>query len=351
MWMNPQPVTTFPITNGENMLHDFDVFGCDAGYYGVKAAFRHAGAIQTTTFPSIAVRVTHAQIASPDIFLGPTGKKIEVDIDGSLYAVETDAQAIPSSRVVRTETDNFPRTDEYAALVLAALASAGARRVSCLVLGLPLQTMQKHGAYLKARFTREHRIRGRDICKVEQVAVVPQPLGSLAFIRSAGLKPPAANMSMCIVDSGWHTCDSIVVNPGGHIDMSRSLGRPGGAAIVIREVARLIAEETQERIENIDRIDHSLRTKEPLWLHGRQIELDPFLRRATQVTYAIASAVLTALGTTEDLYVFGTGGAAGYYATALSETLGCPVQSLDRSQVANAIGFLLAGERATGSRR
>lgn len=332
------------------MLHDFDVFGCDVGYFGVKSAFRHSGAIQTMTFPSVAVRATHAEFTSSETFLEPTGNKVEVDLDGSIYTVETDAQAIPSSRMVRTETDNFPRTEEYAALVLAALASAGARRVECLVLGLPLQTMQKHGPYLKTRFTKEHRIRRRDICKVEQVAVVPQPLGSLAFLRSAGLKPPAANMSMCIVDSGWHTCDSIVVGPGGHVDMSRSLGRPGGAAIVIREIARLIAEETQERIENIDRIDHALRAKEALWLHGHPIDLEPFFRRAIQVTYPIASAVLTALGTTEDLSVFGTGGAAGYYSKALSETLGCPVQTLGRSQVANAIGFLVAGERAIGNR-
>lgn len=332
------------------MLNDFDVIGCDVGYFFVKFALRRNAAIQTAMFPSIAVRVTQSQFTSPESILGVTSNKAEVYLDGSMYAVETDARAIPSCRIVRTETDNFPRSEEYAALVLASLASAGASRVGCLVLGLPLHTMQKHAPYLKARFAGEHRIGQHEICKVEQVAVVPQPLGTLAVLRSAGLKPPASNMSMCIIDSGWHTCDSIVVGPGGHVDMSRSLGRPGGAAIVIREIARLIMDETQERIENIDRIDHALRAREKLWFRGQPLDLQPFFRRATRVTYPIASAVLTALDTTEDLAIFGTGGAASYYSEALSETLGCTVQTVERSQVANAIGFLLAGERAIGKR-
>jgi plasmid segregation protein ParM len=336
------------------VLGDFELsvlaeLGCDVGYFGVKLAYRDERALATTSFPSVATRVDPLQMQLAENFLGNSTRGIDVDVDGETYRVDTGTNAIPGSRVVRSETDDFPRTRPYAALVLASLSVTRARRINCLVLGLPLHTIERHSKYLRERFTREHRLDGGRLCAVEKVVVLPQPWGARAYLRSLGLKAASADMSMCIIDSGWHTCDAVVVGANGAADMSRSIGRPGGAAIVIREVARLLSQHTGHRVENLDRIDLAIRTHQSLVLRGRQIDLQPFLHQALHVTRSIADAVATQIGSSEDLEIFGTGGAAPYYREAFTQALGCTIRSVERAEFCNAIGFLLAAERARGS--
>ena len=334
---------------GGFMLSTLGEMGCDVGYFGVKLAYREDGTLKTASFPSLATRVDPLQMQLAENFLGNSTRGIEIDVEGETYRVDTGANAIPGSRVVRSEVDDFPRTKAYTALVLASLSVTQARRINCLVLGLPLHTIERHSKFLKERFAREHRLDDGRVCAVEKVVVLPQPWGARAYLRSLGLKAASADMSMCIIDSGWHTCDAVVVGASGAADMSRSIGRPGGAALVIREVARLLTQHTGNRVENLDRIDLAIRERQSLLLRGQQFDLQPFLDQALHVTRPIAQAVATQVGSSEDLEVFGTGGAACYYREAFSQALGCPIRSVERAEFCNAIGFLLAAERARGS--
>ncbi|MGF7135871.1 plasmid segregation protein ParM [Paraburkholderia sp. EB58] len=336
------------------MQNDIDVFGCDVGYFQVKWVVRRNGAIETGNYPSVAIRKMRSSTATAtataaDMFIDHK-TNVEIEIGDVTYEVDTSPDSIAGSRTARAETDNFPREDEYAALVFASLVAIQARKVRLMVLGLPLHTM-RHAEFLKQRFEGTHNLRQHGICTVEKVAVIPQPLGALAYLRVAAPLAATPSTTACLVDSGWHTTDLITVENGKKVDHARSVGRPGGAAVVIREVARLVGESIGERIENIDRIDRALRCRHPLHVYGKAVDLQPFLRDALHVTYPIVKALLTVVGTCEDLVVYGTGGAACYYADALKRTLGFDVYTVDRPQLVNAIGFVLAGEAATKPRR
>jgi plasmid segregation protein ParM len=327
-----------------------EVLACDVGYFSVKAAYRSRGSVENFSFPSVTSRSTRESLRSSTEFLGKNESRIEVCVGSTTYVVDTYKSSLPSSAAVRVEVDNFPQTEQYTALVLASIAKTRASRIRCLVLGLPIHTMSKHAAYLKSRFEAIHRHSDHG-CAVEKVVVLPQPLGSFAALRSQGIISTNRTMSTCIVDVGWHTTDAIVIGPDGTPDLERSVGLPGGAARVVREVARLVSENTGVRIENLDRVDYALRTRNPLFLGGSSIDLAPYFRLASKDTIQIANAVLTGLKTAEDLNVFATGGGATLYVDALSASMGFQVKLVERAQMANALGFLIAAEGATKARR
>lgn len=327
-----------------------DVLSCDVGYFSVKAAYRSRASIETFCYPSLASRVTRQALRSTAEFFGKNTDRIEVCVDGTEYVVDTSKSALASSSAVRTEVDSFPRSEQYAALLMACLKKTTASRVRCLVLGLPIHTMRKHAEYLKSRFSGVHQLDHLSKCVVEKVVVIPQPIGAFALLRAQGLISSHRHTSTCLVDVGWHTTDVIVIEPDGTPDLERSTGLPTGAAVVVREVARLIGEKTGNRVDNLDRVDFALRTGEHLHVAGEPVDLVPFLRTALQSTHPIAAAVLTALRTTEDLTVFVGGGGARFYVDALSKAFGFGVKLVDRSHMANALGFLTGAEAALGNR-
>ena len=334
----------------ENII---DVLACDVGYFSVKAAYRVRGSIEAFNFPSIVSRSTRDTLRSTAEFFGRNDGRLEVSAGGTTYAVDTSRSALPSSTAVRTEVDNFPQTEAYTALVLACLKKIRSSRIRCLVLGLPIHTMHKHTDYLKSYFSAVHQLGELGRCVVEKVVVLPQPLGTFAFLRSQGLISGERHTSTCIVDVGWHTTDAIVIDPAGTPDLERSIGLSGGAARVVREVARLTSEKTGSRMDNLDRVDHALRNGERLHVSGNYVDLDPHLCTALKDTQQIADAVLTAIRTSEDLKVYVTGGGARFYLDALSGSMGFAVKLVDRSQMANVLGFLMAAEvtlRAQGAR-
>ncbi|GAQ29087.1 hypothetical protein K6V18_20070 [Ralstonia insidiosa] len=325
-----------------------DVFGCDIGYFGVKAAYRNRGAVETFSFPSVVSRATQTTLRTSADFFGKNPNRLEINIGEATYSVDTSMSALPSSALARTEVDNFPRTETYAALVLACLQKIRASRVRCLVLGLPLHTLEKHAGYLKSRFSGVHRLGALCECVVDKVVVLPQPLGAFAALRAQRLISAERCTNTCIVDVGWHTSDAIVIEQDGTPDLSRSVGLPSGAARVVRAVAGLVGEKTGSRVDNLDRIDYALRTGEPLSVAGELVDLRPLLRTALQGTQEVADAVMTALRTGEDLAVFVSGGGARFYADALSKSLGFAVRHVDRSHLMNVLGFLAAAEAAIG---
>lgn len=331
----------------ENIL---DVLACDVGYHGVKAAYRSRGFIEAFSYPSVVSRISRETLRSTTEFLGKNSDCIEVTVGETSYVVDTSKTALPSSSTVRTEVDNFPRTDQYTALILASIKKIGAFRIKCLVLGLPLHTMSKHTDYLKSRFATTHNFGEFGKCVVEKVVVLPQPLGAFARLRGQGLISAERVTSTCVVDVGWHTTDTVVINPNGTPDLERSVGLPRGAAHVVREVTRLIGEKTGTRVDNIDRVDYALRTGERLQIGGEPVDLAPFLRTALLDTHQVADAVLTAIKTCEDLEVFVSGGGARFYADALSKAIGFRAKLVDGSHMVNAFGFLAAAEAALGAR-
>lgn len=325
-------------------MEHIDVLACDVGYFSLKAAYRRNGGIEAFSFPSLTTRATREALRSSTEHFGANSNRIEVNVGGTTYAVDTGQTSLPSSSSLRVEVDDFPRSEKYRALVLACIKKIRATRIRFLVLGLPIHTLDQHSAYLKATFAGVLRLDNLSDCKVEHVVVLPQPMGSFAYLRDRQLVSADRQVNTALVDIGWHTTDVVVFNVDGSVDLDRSIGLPGGAARVVREVARLASEKTGTRIDNLDRIDHALRTHERLRHYGEQVDLAPFLGAALMGTREIADAIVTGLRTTEDLEVFATGGGARFYRDSLSKAMRIEVKIVDRSHLANVFGFLAAAE-------
>ena len=338
-------IVGMPLLEERTLEQVIDVLACDVGYFAVKTAYRVRGNIEAFSFPSVVARcATREALRSNMELFGENAARVEVNVGDTTYAVNTGQTSLPSSAAVRAEVDDFPRTPKYAALILACLKKIRATKIRCLVLGLPVHTLERHSGYLKSTFCGALCLDGRSTCTVERVVVLPQPLGTYAHLRDRHLIPASRQVSTCIADIGWHTTDVVVFQPDGSLDVARSMGLSGGAARVVREVARLAGEQTGTRLENLDRVDHALRTGERLLHFGKHVDLAPHLRAALMDTYEVAHAVLTGLKTSEDLQVFVSGGGARFYMDTLSNALGLEIQLVERSHMANCLGFLAAAE-------
>lgn len=325
--------------------------GVDVGYSFTKYAFMHDGKITTGSMPSVARRFAETTFESSLEAVGAREADLQIEVNGMKYLVDTtDAEVVPSS-IIRTETDDFPTSNEYYALLGTTLVRCQQRYIDELVLGLPLPTYQMHARGLIEKFRGSHDFGRHGTFTIRNVSVLPQPLGAYVFLRSTHPQAFSGDTSCCIVDSGWNTTDTFVSSSSFKVDRARCGGLQGGAAIVLREIAALLQRKHKGRFSNLDRIDRAIVTNKPLMHNGEAIDLQPFLNSALHVTIPIVRSVLTTIKTREDLTVFAAGGAAHYYLPALRETLGGEINVVEQPRFANAVGFLLAGEAALKGKR
>jgi plasmid segregation protein ParM len=318
--------------------------GVDGGYSFTKYAFMQDGRIVTGSIPSVARRASGIALGSMIDGVGAREADLQIDVKGVTYLVDTSDSEVVASSVIRSETDDFPQTDEYVALVGAALVQCQQRVIDELVLGLPFSTYQLWARPLIETFRGKHDFGRHGTFVIHNVSILPQPLGTYVFLRATNPKAFVQDTSCCIVDCGWNTTDTFVSSPSFKIDRARCGGLQGGAAIVLREIATLLQRKYTGRFSNLDRIDRAIVSGKPLIHGGEEIDLQPFLNAASHVTIPIARSVLSTIKTPEDLTVFAAGGAAHYYLPALRETLGCNIHLVEQPRFANATGFLLAGE-------
>jgi plasmid segregation protein ParM len=326
------------------------VLGIDVGYSATKMAYTNDGTIVTATFASVATRTPRNAFMSGMEGLGAREADVKVSVNGVSFAVDTSNVDVVESSVTRTENDDFATTDEHYALVCAALVRAGFRQVDQLVLGLPLTTFDTYAPELRRKFRGVHDF-GHGRIAINDALVLPQPFGGYTSLLASNPGALSNGTSVGIIDSGWGTTDVLVTSATSKIDYQRSGGFPGGAAIVLREVATLLQREYKGRFNNVDRIDRAIVLGIPLQHNGEEIDLKPFLDEALHITIPIARSVLNTIRTPEDLTIFSGGGAGHYYLPALSKTLGCQVKLLDQPRFCNAIGFLRAGQAACRRRR
>lgn len=322
--------------------------GIDTGYKAVKAAWADGTHIRTLSFPSVVAPAVDVPLSSSIQALGKRKSELEIKIGGTFVVDTCDTEPVPTS-VMRTELDDFPRTEEYAALVFAALHASGFRKFKQLTLGLPLHTFPRHAEYLARKFRGVHQF-GHGEFMVEHLTVLPQPLGSFyAFARNNPARLDNRT-SICIIDFGWGTSDVLVASASLKPDRERCGGFPGGAALVLREIANQLQQQYQGRFNNLDRIDRAIVENQPLVHNSADIDLTPFLQCTQHVTTPICKAIANCLKTTEDLTVLATGGAAHYYLPDLRRTLGCNVETVQNPRFANAIGFCEAAIDACARR-
>jgi plasmid segregation protein ParM len=326
------------------------VIGVDTGYSSTKYAFVSDGEVTTGSFPSISVRAPQTALTAGMEEIGAREADIRIVLEGGeTFMVDTLDSEVVSTSTTRSENDDFATTKEYRTLVLTALVKCGFRNIDLLTLGLPFHTFHAYAPLLIKKFRGVHTF-GHGTFTVKDVAVLPQPLGSYAYLRATAPDAFVNGTSCAIIDSGWGTTDTFVSSASFKIDRQRCGGLPGGAALVLREIASRLQANFKGRFTNIDRIDRAIAQGTPLYHNGEQIDLKPYLQDALHVTIPVCRSVLTTLRTTEDLTIFAAGGAGHYYLATLRDVLGCKVRLLDQPRFTNAIGFLLAGQSACKAR-
>jgi len=321
--------------------------GVDVGYSATKVAWLVDGQVVTSSFPSIAERAadSRAELELPG--LAAQGSGCLIDVDSVRFFINT-TDAVPTHNVSgRTRLDQFCLSREYIALVLAAILQSGLRHLAVLVLGLPCHMRDQLAPELARRFRGTHRI-GPDDIRIDQVMVLPQPVGTYVFMRSENADVFHAGTACCVVDAGWGTVDTFVSDNTFKVDPNRSGGVPGGAAAVLTAVADLLRHDHPGRHNDLDRIDQCVINRRPLIHNSQEIDLAPYLKRASHVAEQTAARILDRLVTAEDLSVALAGGASHYFSAALEALLGRPIPVVARPRFSNAIGFLLAGEAARG---
>ncbi|MEX3952804.1 hypothetical protein AB4Y40_34245 [Paraburkholderia sp. EG287B] len=332
---------------------DAACMGVDPGYSALKAAvcgMSGRDQIRTVSFPSVVTRATDTRLASSLQGIDDRKTEREITVDGITYVVDTSDVEPVSSSTIRTELDDFPRTAEYTSLIFAAMLMSGFTKFEQVTIGLPLHTFDRHAGHLVRKFEGKHDF-GHGEFVVKRVACVAQPVGS--FYSFAKDTPGALDnrTATCIVDIGWGTSDVYTSSSSFKADKSRCGGVPSGAAIVVREISKLLRKKHKGRFENLDRIDRAVFENRPLRHNNADIHLDSFVQEARQVTVPICRAILGIIKTAEDLTVYATGGAAHYYLPDLRETLGCDVQTVKNPRFANSIGFCQAAVDACTRRR
>jgi plasmid segregation protein ParM len=130
------------------------------------------------------------------------------------------------------------------------------------------------------------------------------------------------------------------------MDDNRSDGVPGGASQIYQHIAALISRAEGEPVEEIELIDKALREQTPFFFYGKNIDLAPYLEQAQPLIAGIIHAIQNNVGRLTNVRsILLSGGGAALYATAIRRAFPrVPIEIVDAPCMANARGFLTAGE-------
>jgi plasmid segregation protein ParM len=325
------------------------IIGIDAGHGHIKLGVPDGnGGVAVTSFFSVATRPRQGAFAQSMSILGGTKNLNIVDVDGDVFEVCLDANALPFSTVAeRNEGDDFAKRREYAALVRTALTQAGTDEIDVLVLGLPVHLYDKFSRYVVQYFT------GHNPCgskkanvHVNKVVVIPQPLGSLVWgqhTQGHRIQSPA----VLTVDCGWGTLDWLVTKTSNkRVDLTRSGGLPGAAAAIFRGVANLLQERYTDRFEALDQIDYAARTGSALYVRGQSVDLAPFMKQISGDIENQVRRIRARVSSTEDLSILLSGGTSWLFARVIQDEFSeIPLIHLEDSRHTNVRGFVLAAQK------
>ena len=284
-----------------------------------------------------------------------------VHVNGKCFEVgKAVALAGQSSRESELLDQEFPLSDAYAARLYGALSymAPGLKnnKIDFLVLGLPLNTFERHAAAVMTRYTGEHPIssRGTSIT-IGECLVYPQPLGAyMAFSLEHKKKISAKYQPMAlVVDPGYNTVDWFLCK-----GMAATEERCGavvrGVSSILRAVADAIIRSTKADAtptEIVRRLDESFCTGVPFTMYGKDVDLAKYVPAGAAVIDEAVNAIKNSVGSGSDIDVIVVaGGGANLYANAIRAKFPRhEVVALGNPAFANVRGFQIIGERMAQS--
>ncbi|MFO1431318.1 MAG: ParM/StbA family protein [Candidatus Competibacteraceae bacterium] len=291
--------------------------GLDIGYSNMKLALGDLNGSQ----PHLLLRPAGAAPVDrlPERIGGGTGA-MQVLVEGEPYAAGVSPDRLQDwNRVLHAD---YPATASYRALFHAALLLTERDIVEQVVTGLPVSHYQEASrkAALKAALQGVHQITPKRAVTVQQVQVVPQPVGGYLDLVWRYDTTVLEQSRVLVLDPGFFSFDWVVIVNGEMRHRSSGTSQQA-TSVLLEEADRLIQQEHGGRVGR-ERLESALRTgQDRIVLYGRQLEIEPYLRQAAERTVAVALAALREAlrHESEADLVLVTGGGAEFFAPPVRE--------------------------------
>lgn len=315
------------------------------GYTKYSKFNKESGNYEYFSFPSLAPR--HAGVDLSASVLGRRNTVI-VNVEGTDYEVGEDSSDLDSNDSTRNLNDQYIHTDQYKAVFYGALHYIGEPVIDLLVVGLPLSGMV-NVAKLKELLVGKHKINSSETYEVKDLLVVPQPLGGLYWCLSQKDTNPDFEFLdeevNLIIDPGFLTFDFLLSNGEKAIE-NRSGAHNGGVSKVLRAVAESISYKFGIKYDNLSAIDKGLRRRK-IKINGEVEDLIEHIKNTKSVLDGSVNYMKNIVGDGSDIdnIILIGGGASIYQKTIEAYYPKHKLHVLENSQMANVIGFQLAGQK------
>lgn len=317
-----------------------NIVGIDIGYSNLKLAFgpsantkcatliRPAGAAPVDRFSDRADGSAHADY-------------LNVLVDGHPFiaGVSNDKAAMWS----RSLHADYPSSQSYKALFHAGLLLSEFETVHTLVTGLPVSQYldEAKRESLAKQMTGEHQVTPKRTIKVENVKVVPQPVGGfLDYADQSG--EDFDDMHVLVVDPGFFSVDWVVIADN-ILERASSDTSLEASSVVLDEAAKLLGKDYGAKIA-VEHIEGALRAgKGTVTILGKKVEVKPYIETAaSKVAPVVVESIqksLRKLNKPVDKVLM-VGGGAGFFLPAVSSVFSnIEVVAAKESALANARGF------------
>ena len=322
-----------------------NVLGIDIGYSNLKLAFGKRG-----SEPKVLLRPAGA---APADRLGEkiTGKKDEdflrVVVNGTPFVagLSPDRAELWS----RELHEDYPSTESYRALFHAGLLLSELEHIDILVTGLPVSQYlnQDLRNRLQSLMAGEHQVTPRRRITVENVKVVPQPVGG--FVDHVWNLKDASEYEdsrVLVVDPGFFSVDWVLISNG---ELRRqSCGTSlEASSVILDEAAKLLANDFGGNVGR-ERLENAIRQNQTeVRLFGEKIDITPYLKTGADKVGPIVTTRLRESLRKENAgadIVLLVGGGAGFFESSVKEAFPqLKVSTPDSPVFANARGFWRMG--------
>ena len=313
----------------------------DLGYGHVKyGSIGGNNKAKTGSFPSL------VEMSAKSVGQTSTGfsKKalVSVSVKKRTYRVGPDIFEI-KKHDARELVSEYPRTDEYQALMLGALHYIGHEEIDVLVLGLPVDNLYMASS-LVSKWSGKHDAGGKAVM-VNSVKVVPQPLGGL-LQRFEQDQCGAPNETHLVIDPGYFTLDWIIVR-GLKLNEHRSGTHNESMRACIRMMADQISAVNRKTYTDWPRIERHVVSGKAFQVGKKTFQPRDLEKAADPIINTGIKLMAESLGQWDDIdEITIIGGGSKRYRQAIAKRFKPKkAKVVNQAQFANVLGFLLLGQR------
>jgi plasmid segregation protein ParM len=322
--------------------------GLDIGYSNLKLTHGWAGENPVSTLrPSGAAPLDRMG----ESFRGGDLNAVRVNVDGEQFvAGVTPDRAEMWSRELHEE---YPTTKSYRALFHAGLLLTEQSEIDMLVTGLPVSQyfntdMRKR---LVGQMKGEHQVTPKRTIKINDVKVVPQPIGGyIDYVW--GLENPVEmdDMRVMVLDPGFFSVDWVMV-AGGELRKGSSGTSLEASSVILDEVAKMIASDFGGQVSR-ERLENAIRNgANEINVFGEKVSFKHFIEQSCN---KIGPVVMTKLresmrkeNASADMLLL-VGGGASFFENAVKEAFPKhKIIAAQESVYANSRGFWRFGGTGT----